>query len=249
MERWRLVHTFEASAALAMGLDQALLRNEAADARPVLRLYTWSPGTLSLGYFQRHARIPAAVAALASGTPPILRRSTGGGAIHHQDELTFSIVAPQEHALYRGPVAESYVRVHELLIEALAAFGVEAHLRGAAPLRSDREGDGMCFHDSTSLDIAWSGRKGVGSAQRRTAGRVLHHGSIKLGTTPLEGEIATVREACPGVTAADVAAEITHVAALRWSAEFEPEPPTRGELARAETHGARHLAPDFVRRR
>ncbi|MEX1025162.1 MAG: hypothetical protein WD226_08805 [Planctomycetota bacterium] len=170
-----------------MARDEALLEHGGSSA--VLRLYTWRPDALSLGYFQRFRDVPA-----AAGATSVVRRWTGGGAIHHADELTFAIAAPLEHALYAGPVVDSYRRVHALVIEALALVGVTARLRGdVAPLASDRAGSGMCFHASTPEDIVWDAAKGVGSAQRRRGGRVLHHGSIKLDTTALEGPIATAK--------------------------------------------------------
>ena len=93
MSAWRLLETWDASPALAMGLDEALL--EEPGAPPTLRLYTWSPDTLSLGYFQRFADVPAAARAGEPGGPgAVVRRITGGGAIHHVHELTFSIASP-----------------------------------------------------------------------------------------------------------------------------------------------------------
>ena len=176
LEIWRLIESWDAAPEFNMGLDEALLDDP--EAAPTLRLYTWSPDTLSLGYFQKWADVPGTDRAGA-----VVRRITGGGAIHHTRELTFSIVLPQSHALFRGPVPLSYGRIHEALIAALSEFGVEASLAGQAGLLSDRKKTGMCFHESTPLDVAWGERKGVGSAQRRRGGRVLHHGSIKLGST------------------------------------------------------------------
>jgi lipoate-protein ligase A len=174
-----------------MAVDAWLL----AEGRgPVLRLYTWEPPALSLGWFQRLVDVPAA----AGFTPGVdlVRRRTGGGAIHHARELTFSIAAPLDHPLYAGPVADSYVRVHAAIAAALARFGVDAAPRGERSLASDVAGTGMCFHASHPLDLVWEQdgglRKGVGSAQRRKGGRVVHHGSIKLGRDPLEPGVAVV---------------------------------------------------------
>ena len=165
MERWRKLVAWNGTPELQMGLDGALL--ELATGAPVLRFYTWSPDTLSLGYFQRWADVPAARRAGA-----VVRRITGGGAIHHKNELTFSITASLEHPLYRGPLADSYRRVHEAVATALAEYGVEADLRGDRALTSDRDDTGMCFHHSTALDLVWDDRKGVGSAQRRKRARL-----------------------------------------------------------------------------
>jgi lipoate-protein ligase A len=231
-----------------MGLDEVLL--EAADTRPILRLYTWEPAALSLGYFQRFEDVPA-----AREVTHVVRRITGGGAIHHHaGELTFSIAAPATDPLYRGEVAASYARVHAVLIEALVAVGLVgehtptlAASRGA--LHSDVAGTGMCFHASTPLDVVWDGRKGIGSAQRRTGGRVLHHGSIKLSPSPYEPEVATATGAGVHLTPREFAPTLSAAFTRALGVTFEREPPTAAELARAESLGARYAAPDFVHRR
>lgn len=239
MDLWRRIDTWDVSPRMAMGLDEALLL--ASDATPCARFYTWSPDTLSLGYFQRRVDVPRANAAGA-----LVRRITGGGAIHHVRELTFSIAAPLDHPLFRGATPFSYERIHRSLATALAQAGVDAHLRGAKGLPSDREGTGMCFHDSTPLDLVWNERKGVGSAQRRTKGRVLHHGSIKIGTSELEGDIATL----PGAIAPQELAELVASAfAASFDARLDRDEPRADEVERAQALGERYLEPGFVDRR
>lgn len=242
METWRLVVTWGADPSFNMGLDEALL--EAAEAPPTLRLYSWSPDTLSLGYFQSLADVPGHERAKA-----LVRRITGGGAIHHVRELTFSIATSLEHPIYRGPVAESYARVHAAIADALRGAGVEASMRGEGALASDREGTGMCFHASTPLDLAWGGRKGVGSAQRRKHGRVVHHGSIKLGDSVLETGVATLpgRGVDPGP--AEVGALLVDALASRFEIAFERAVPEAAERARARVLGVRYIDPAFVRSR
>ena len=242
METWRLFTTWGAPPEFNMGLDEALLASPIE--RPTLRLYSWNPPTLSLGYFQRFDDVPA-----ASQARSVVRRITGGGAIHHQNELTFSIAASQDHPLYRGPVAASYERVHRAIIEALSGFGVEASLAEDAALESDRDETGMCFHAGTPLDIAWNGRKGVGSAQRRTKGRVLHHGSIKLGTTRHEGEIATLEEVAGRVEPTALARALTDSFGRHFDVSFETSVPGPDERTAARDLGVRYLDPEFVRRR
>ena len=164
MQRWRLITTWGAPPSFNMGLDEALLVSE--EAPPTLRFYSWSPDTLSLGYFQRYEDVPG-----VDGAGAVVRRITGGGAIHHVNELTYSFCAAADDPLYRGKVADSYVRIHEAIAKALGGVGVEAQLRCGNPIESDREGTGMCFHKSTPQDLMWGGHKGVGSAQRRKDGR------------------------------------------------------------------------------
>lgn len=240
---WRLIESWDASPEFNMGLDEALLDDP--EAPPTLRLYTWSPDTLSLGYFQKWADVPAAASAAT-----VVRRITGGGAIHHQAELTFSIVLPQTHALFRDPVPLSYERIHAALIAALSEFGVEAALAGPGGLRSDREQTGMCFHASTPLDVAWGTRKGAGSAQRRRGGRVLHHGSIKLGSTPLEGEIATLEGFLPAENVVQAfAAALLRAMETSFAVRFERQEPSAAEQNAARRLGERYSSAAFLHRR
>jgi len=225
-----------------MALDEALL--DPGDPRPVLRLYTWDPPGLSLGYFQRWAEL----APLAQGQACV-RRFTGGGAIHHAEELTFSIAADLEHPLYRCAPRESYERVHAALARAFATLGVDAHARGAQVLTSERAVSGMCFHHSTPFDLVWDGAKGVGSAQRRRDGRVLHHGSIKLGRSALEPGVACLRDHRPGLTARELAPALLAACEEHWRARFEHEPPAEGELQRARQRAGFYRSLAFLQRR
>ena len=234
--------TWGAAPGFNMGLDEALL--ESGPEAPTLRMYTWAPDTLSLGYFQRYDEVPAAERAGA-----VVRRITGGGAIHHAGELTFSITAPLAHPLYAGPVGDSYARVHEAIAAALAEYGVQAAPRGDGGLASDRHGTGMCFHHSTPLDLVWGDRKGVGSAQRRKGGRVLHHGSIKLTGSALEPGVAVVDGAGTGLEAAAFAPTLRATLERELGLRLEADVPTPDERRLAHELASRYLDPAFTRRR
>ena len=242
MEVWRRITTYGAPPEFNMGLDEALL--ESKEAPPTLRFYTWNPATLSLGYFQRWNEV-----AETERASSVVRRITGGGAIHHRNELTFSIATSLDHPLYHGTIQESYERVHAAIADALKSFGIEAESRGDRSLESDDASTGMCFHKSTAVDLVWNERKGVGSAQRRTRGRILHHGSIKLDTTPLEGDIATIAsagsKAAPGDVANALSASLTKLCGL----EFETSVPDPRERERARELGARYVSREFLERR
>ena len=239
---WRLITTWGAPPAFNMGLDEALL--ESPDAPPTLRFYSWSPDTLSLGYFQRWDDVPGTTKAGA-----VVRRITGGGAIHHVNELTFSFTTSQGDPLYRGKVADSYLRIHRSIARALAGLGVEASLACGQEIASGRGGTGMCFHASTDQDLVWGGRKGVGSAQRRRDGRVLHHGSIKLGSSALEGEIAVLRDAAPDLEPGALAPRLLEAFREDLELAFETGVPTPAERTRAHELGTRYLDPAFLKRR
>ena len=248
MAVWNLIETWDASPGFAMGLDEALLRS--VGRPPTLRLYSWAPDALSLGYFQRFGDVPA-----AAGHPHVVRRLTGGGAIHHHPrELTFSVTLDAGDPAYRGSVPDSYERAHEAVVSALVSLGVpEARMRRDEAVGSDLAGTGMCFHESTPQDICWSGAagalaKGVGTAQRRTAGRILHHGSIKLGPSPLEPEVATVADHALDVSPTEAGAVLVGAFAREFGVELERSEPDAELRAAAGAMGRRYSAPDFVHR-
>ncbi len=238
-ESWRLVRSFDGAPEFNMGFDEALLND--SEAAPTVRVYTWSPDTLSLGYFQKWGSVPGKEAAGA-----MVRRITGGGAIHHVHELTFSLALDASHALVRGPVVRSYERIHAAVMQALRTLGVNPALAGQNSLDSDRQDTGMCFHASTPLDVVWGGRKGVGSAQRRRGGRVLHHGSIKLGSSDLEGEIATLSGK---VTPHEMADSLLAAMEQCFGVQFDEQDVTQVELEQAQSLGARYSSEGFLHRK
>lgn len=188
-KEWRLLVDPPGEGRWNMAVDRALLNT--GDPRPVLRLYRWSPPALSLGWFQPPE--PFVELAKRKGLD-LLRRPTGGGAIHHDDEVTFCLVAQAEGDGYPEQVVAAYEVVHEVIIHALDQLGVAVSMRGCdMPLSVDPREAGMCFAASTALDLVdEAGRKVVGSAQRRTGGRVLHHGSIPLTIPSLTPEASSV---------------------------------------------------------
>lgn len=174
---WRLIRSGPGAPAWNLACDRALL--ESADPRPVLRLYAWEPAALSLGHFQPLE--PFLGPARAAGVP-VVRRPTGGGAIHHDQELTFCLVARPGEDGYPADVVGAYRWVHQLVAGALESLGAALAFRGdEAPLSVRPRDASLCFEETTAMDLVdRSGRKVVGSAQRRSHGRVMHHGSIPL---------------------------------------------------------------------
>jgi len=169
----RLIDDGPRAPAANMAIDEALLRRPGP---AVLRLYGWRPHAVSLGYFQPLA----AFADLPPGTE-IVRRSTGGGAIWHADELTFALTA--DAALLPRELDASYALVHDALALALADVGVPVVRVPDGASCGARPTSPWCFEHPGRHDLVdGSRRKLVGSAQRRIRGpaRVLHHGSIVL---------------------------------------------------------------------
>lgn len=173
-----------------MAVDEALLVSAGKEQRATLRFYGWQEATLSLGYFQSHADREAHT---ASQGCPVVRRGTGGGAIVHDRELTYSFVAPIGDRL-SSDVEQLYYAFHETLIDALRTFGVEATLC-VSPAKVARDVEPfLCFQRRAAGDVLLAGDKICGSAQRRHYGAVLQHGSVLLQRSPAAQELSGVTE-------------------------------------------------------
>ncbi len=186
-EAWRAIFDPPRDGACNMATDEAILEATAAgDCGPTLRLYAWEPPTLSLGYAEPAADCDFdALLALGWG---LVRRPTGGRAILHTDELTYSIIAAESHPLMQGDVLESYRRISRGLLAGLRRLGVEAAADAGRAGRSG--GNPVCFEVPSQYEISCGGKKLVGSAQARRLGCVLQHGAI-----PLRGDLARILQA------------------------------------------------------
>ncbi|NLF30148.1 MAG: lipoate--protein ligase family protein [Planctomycetes bacterium] len=175
-----------------MAIDECLLAATAGGGAATLRLYRWSPPTLSLGCFQKLADPGRADPALAE--LPVVRRITGGGAIVHADELTYSLLLPAGHALAGERPADLYTWMHQRLAEALAALGGRTRFQGGDKVLTGRAGPFLCFESHAPYDLMIGGAKLAGSAQRRTRRGVLQHGSLVLNRTHRVQPSASVAE-------------------------------------------------------
>ncbi|MFO0908252.1 MAG: lipoate--protein ligase [Isosphaeraceae bacterium] len=172
---------------LNMARDELLLELVSAEAGiAALRTYGWSVPTLSLGYFQSFRD---ATADPRWASRPLVRRPTGGGAIWHDQELTYALAVPRCHPLYRRNT-ELYQVVHATIQELLAAAGMSAARRGGASAsQADAPRPLLCFADRDAEDLVIGPHKVVGSAQRRRAGAILQHGSVLLRTSEATPEL------------------------------------------------------------
>ena len=172
-QTWRLIVTPPAGGAENMALDEALMDRARETGEWVLRIYSWSEPTISLGRNQsaRGRYDLARVRELGLG---VVRRPTGGRAILHDREITYSVTAPVRDA---GDLRESYDRINRLLLSALRSLGVAATV--ASPTtRSATPGMAPCFDEPASGELTLGGRKLAGSAQWRSEDALLQHGSI-----------------------------------------------------------------------
>ena len=189
--QWRLIREpYPKPGPLNMAVDEAILRAVAArEAPPTVRLYGWSPPTMTLGRGQPYE--DADLTALRRHGIVLVRRMTGGPAVLNRDELTFLVVVTVGEVRILGSVAESYRGVSEALLHALRQLGVrgaEASGREENTNRSQSASRSLvCFEIPSVYEITVGSRKLVGSSQMRVRDGVLQHGSI-----PLTGDIADI---------------------------------------------------------
>jgi lipoate-protein ligase A len=185
---WRLIVTPAARGAWNMAVDEAILEHAVrGDSLPTLRLYAWDPACLSLGHAQPFADVDRA--RLDKHGWEVVRRPTGGRAILHTDELTYSVTGRAEEPVLAGGVLESYNRISQALLLAVKELGLPVEVK------EDRPGDStfpnpVCFEVPSNYEITAAGKKLLGSAQARKKEGVLQHGSL-----PLTGDLTRICQA------------------------------------------------------
>lgn len=235
---WRLLADTPGEPAWNMALDEALLDSHRLGlSPPTLRFYSWTPPALSLGYAQPLEDVSPEACAHAGIA--VVRRSTGGRAVLHRGEFTYSLVASEG---FPPSVLGTYRQITEVLADAIARLGADV---GIAPGKLKRAGSPSCFQSATPADLVALGRKLVGSAQTRRDGAFLQHGSLML--TQLPDEIlpllsratdasdATCLEAVLGEVPSReaIAMAIVQAASAAWGISLEPGSLSDWEVARA----------------
>lgn len=215
-----------------MAWDEALLE---ASTGAVLRLYRWEPPAVSLGYFQEAApirrQLPAGI--------DLVRRITGGGAIWHEQEVTYALAA--DIGVVPERPAELYHRLHQAIQASVEGRG--GRLRRQPTSVGDRRyrDEPRCFASPATDDLlAVDGGKVLGSAARRRGARVLVHGSLKLASNPWDGASAAGCGLDPEAAAAAVVEGISEAFAMH----LVEDRPTPAETAAAERIFGQRYADD-----
>jgi lipoate-protein ligase A len=176
---WRLFLDPPATGAWNMAVDEVLLDGVAAGtAPPTIRFYAWAPPCLSLGYFQDFKVVD--VAGCRRLGVDVVRRPTGGRAILHDRELTYSVALPLRQLGDDGGVLPSYRRLSLALERGLHRLGVPVVVAPETAAQSGPDHGPVCFDRPSAHEILLGGRKLVGSAQVRRATAILQHGSILI---------------------------------------------------------------------
>ena len=252
---WRLLLSEVHDGPMNMAIDQAIMESVAESKMPpTLRFYAWKPACLSLGYTQPFTDINTA--RLTERQWNVVRRITGGRAILHTDELTYSVAVPETDPIVEGDIVASYRRLSQALLAGLNQLGANVNADKRADGHASHKGP-VCFEVPSHYEITAGGKKLLGSAQVRKIGMVMQHGSLPLGgditricdvlefSTEAERELAKERVAGRAATLEDA---ISRVATWTEAAEamiagfeqvfgltFEPSPNlSQAEQARAE---------------
>jgi lipoate-protein ligase A len=222
----RLLPLLSADGPRQMASDESMLR-AAEQGIASLRFYVWSTATLSLGYFQAH-RLREKDSKLAI---PFVRRASGGGAIVHHHELTYGLALPAGPGWHSK---ESWTcKMHHLITKALADFGISA--RSVLCGEEKKLDEFLCFLHQTPGDLLIQTHKIVGSAQRKSLGAIVQHGSILLRQSPHTPALPGIAE----LTGKDVGGEvlakaITEQFAIDTGGEVEPGVWSESELRQIE---------------
>jgi len=230
-----------------MARDEALLLLVGQGSSPAtLRFYQWDPPTISLGYFQKYQeyeQLPPPAGELA-----VVRRTTGGGAILHDREWTYSLTLPMDFGLLRkGSTVNLYELVHDALIDTLDLLSIRACRSGSSDHSSARRGPFFCFDRRHELDVLIADRKLAGSAQRRTTQAVLQHGSIMLANKFDQHQVATIQDHI-FLHQESLLDPLIDALSRRLDVEIEPGEWSADELASTEEFKLKYASLKWIRK-
>ncbi|TEU01652.1 MAG: lipoate--protein ligase family protein [Anaerolineales bacterium] len=185
---WRLIQSPPSSGGWNMALDEAILEAVGrGESLPTLRLYAWDPPCISLGVAQSVHDVD--LKRLRTKRWNLVRRSTGGRAILHTDELTYAVIAPINNPHVIGGVLDSYRHLSAGLVAGLQHMGMSVGIEPEKQLTEEERGNPVCFQAPSAYEITVKQRKLLGSAQVRRRFGILQHGTL-----PLKGDITRICE-------------------------------------------------------
>ncbi|UOQ86364.1 lipoate--protein ligase family protein [Gracilibacillus salinarum] len=178
-ETWYFIDTGKQSPAYNMAVDECLLRWHSEKLLPpIIRFYQWKPAGLSIGYFQKTTN-KIDLEAVNRHNIGLVRRLTGGRAVLHDNELTYSIIVSEDHPKMPRSVKEAYLVLSKGLLNGFQELGIEADFSIPKDKRSSSQ-SAVCFEEPSWYELVVDNKKAAGSAQTRKNGVILQHGSIPL---------------------------------------------------------------------
>ena len=195
-----------------MQIDNELLEKsiQEAENEPVFRLYGWSPACVSLGKNQSDSFVDKQY--LKDTGIDIVRRLTGGRALLHDNEITYSYICPVNYLKHGENVVKSYIEISQILIEKFKKIGINLDFGGDKKVNTKFD---YCMLISTGADLCYEGKKLIGSAQCRKHGYILQHGSIlydynkelleKIFHEPVDtSSITSIKQINPNISKQDI---------------------------------------------
>jgi len=198
-----------------MAVDEALLLSvEKGSSPPTLRFFAWDAPSLSIGSFQKAEELD--LNALSARGVPLVRRPTGGRAVLHDAELTYSVACPIPSVFFPSDLMGSYKKIGACFLAGLKGVGLEAALVPVdreACTRRGRSHNPLCFSSPSWYEVLAGGKKLIGSAQRRLRGAFLQQGSLLIGLD-VEGLVSLMRYGSEADREAARAALVSKMTAL-----------------------------------
>lgn len=231
MSIWRFLNTGSQNGFHNMAIDEVLATQSVPqDKRSVFRLYQWAPYAISLGYNQNPGDMD--LDKCKRDNIDVVRRPTGGRAVLHAEEITYSVTVPKDSDFFSPDILTTYNRISEGILCGLNLFGVKADLVERLPgdeTSSSYKNKIPCFSGAAKYEIVYQNKKLVGSAQRRYEHTILQHGSILVGTFHLriadyvaamnDSQIKKFKQALDGktISISQILATNIHYDKLIWS--------------------------------
>ncbi|OWZ84037.1 lipoate--protein ligase family protein [Natranaerobius trueperi] len=181
METWRLIIDEKPSnGATNMARDEAILKSVSKEeVPPTIRFYFWDPPCVSMGYFQKAERQIDFEVSKKLGFDYV-RRPTGGRAILHKDELTYSVIVNEQNPKIPDEVIKAYKVLSRGLMYGLDEMGIRAEMNELKNGSGKKQGSAACFDAPSWYELLVEDKKVIGSAQVRKYGALLQHGSIPI---------------------------------------------------------------------
>ncbi len=183
---WRVIDFQRYNAFENMAIDEAIFRETIKNKKPpTIRFYGWHPSAVSIGYFQDIKKEVNVENCRTAGVD-IVRRLSGGKAVFHCAEVTYAVIACNTEESFPADILGTYKIISNCIARGLADLGIEAVLAETGRSLHDTDFKACCFSMPSRNELLVSGRKICGSAQMRSGGGFLQHGSILTGFDPVQ---------------------------------------------------------------
>lgn len=228
-----------------MAIDEAI--SEAVTRKlspPTLRLYEWDRPSISIGYFQKTSDIDTRYCSKKGY--PLVRRLTGGRAILHDAELTYSLSSLSNTYLFNNSLIKTYTVISNALLRGLKQNGIEAHMSGRKRHNSGNKNP-ACFKSMSYGEIKVNGKKIIGSAQKRYKDGFLQHGSILMNFNAEEmhnvlicnddadfNDIGAIREYSPDLSLSQLIVSLKEAFEKELGVKLVSDNPSKFELSLAK---------------